>query len=402
MAGMKRCFVCYYHEIILKKNNRIFFEERLYRNVERALGDLPRGPLRRLSGRLLVNLTADSPMEEIGVRLQRVFGLVYCCPAWCSTQNMERLQEDLWELVRGQQFETFKIHARRANKKYPLTSPRINEIVGDFIRQKSGAKVRLRDPDLTCHVDIVQSYAFLYFQRSRGACGLPVSCSGKVVGLLSGGIDSPVAAFKVMKRGCRVVFAHFHSLPYTTRESLDKVRSLVAILNRYQYSAHIYMVPFADVQREIVAFTPLETRVIMYRRFMMRLAERIAYRERAQALVTGESIGQVASQTLENLRVISDACELPILRPLVGDDKEEIIDLARRIDTFPISILPEQDCCSLFVPRHPETRARLEGIRRIESGLEVDRMVEETLRRTEVEKTQFGGKKAPAVLSAES
>ena len=394
---MKRCFVGYYHEIILKRGNRAFFERRLSENVQKALTGLPYASIRRLSGRILVELVAESPIEEVGTRLQKVFGLVFCCPAWMSTQNMEQLQEDLWSLVQDRKFGTFKIDSRRANKKYPLNSQQMNEHLGAIVGERSGQRVRLEKPDLTCYVDIVEDHAFLYFEKLRGGLGLPVSSSGKVVVLLSGGIDSPVAAYKVMKRGCRAIFVHFHSLPHTSPESLDKVRLLVSILNEYQYGSKTYMIPFADAQRQVVAFTPMETRVIMYRRIMMRLAEAIARRERAHALVTGDSIGQVASQTLENLRAVSDATRFPILRPLVGEDKEEIVAVARRIGTFETSILPHDDCCSLFVPRHPETRARLEGIRRIEGELDIEQIVGDALREMKIEKTQFQSPEPEAV-----
>ena len=386
---MKRCFVCYSHEIILKRKNRAFFERRLKENVEKALAGLPYRSIRRLSGRILVELVPDSPVEEMGARLQKVFGLVFCCPAWKSTQKMEQLQEDLWSLVQTREFDTYKIDSRRANKKYPLNSQQMNEHLGAIIGERSGQRVRLEQPDLTCYVDIVEDYAFLYFEKLKGALGLPLSSSGKVVVLLSGGIDSPVAAYKVMKRGCRAIFVHFHSLPHTTPESLDKVRLLVSILNEYQYGSKTYMIPFADAQRQVVAFTPLETRVILYRRIMMRLAEAIARREGAHALVTGDSIGQVASQTLENLRAISDATQFPIFRPLIGDDKEEIVAVARRIGTFETSILPHDDCCSLFVPKHPETRARLDGIRRVEGELDIDKIVGDALSEMKIEKTEF-------------
>lgn len=386
---MKRYFVCYYHEIILKRGNRDFFERRLSRNASQALKSLPYGSIRRLSGRLVVELLPESPITEIGTRLRKLFGLVFCCPAWLSSQDMEELEQDLWALVRQQKFDTFKINTRRANKDFPLTSVQVNTRLGEVIRKRSGKTVDLGNPDLTCHVDIVENQAFLYFERLRGSGGLPVSTSGKVVVLISGGIDSPVAAYKVMKRGCRVIFAHFHSLPHTTPESLDKVRRLVSILTHYQYRSKLYMFPFAHLQRQIVALTPSPIRVILYRRMMVRLAERAARYERAQALVTGDSIGQVSSQTLENLRAVSDVSTLPILRPLIGEDKEEIVTVARRIDTFATSILPDVDCCSLFVPRHPETRARIDGIRRVEDQLEVDQMVGEAWQQAEVEKIEF-------------
>ena len=396
---MKRCFVCYFHEIILKRKNRAFFERRLKENVEKALAGLPYASIRRLSGRILVELVPDSPIEEVGARLQKVFGLVYCCPAWSSVQNMDQLQEDLWSLVQSQEFDTFKIDSRRANKKYPLNSQQMNEHLGAVVGERSAKRVRLEQPDLTYYVDIVEDYAFLYFEKLRGGLGLPVSSSGKVVVLLSGGIDSPVAAYKVMKRGCRAIFVHFHSLPHTTPEALEKVRQLVALLNDYQYRSKTYMIPFADAQRQVVAFTPEGTRVILYRRIMMRLAEVIARREGAHALVTGDAIGQVASQTLENIRAISDATQLPILRPLIGEDKEEIVAVARRIGTFETSILPHEDCCSLFVPKHPETRARLEGIRRIEGELDIEKIVGDALSEMKIEKTEFHAHLEPEVTT---
>ncbi len=393
-APLQRYFVCHYHEIGLKKNNRAFFENRLLRNIEKALLGLPFVRVRRISGRLIIELGPDPPVEEIGLRLQKVFGLSSCAPAWLSSQDLESLQENLWQLVRSMKFETFKIHARRAHKDFPLTSQQLNQELGAFLLHQSGKRVQLEDPDLTCYLEIVEKYAFLYFDRLKGPGGLPVSSSGKVVVLLSGGIDSPVASYKIMKRGCQAIFAHFHSHPYTTLESQEKVRQLVSILDEYQYGSRLYLIPFAECQRQIVALTPAETRVILYRRLMMRLAERVAFKEGAQALVTGESIGQVASQTLENLRAISRVTHLPVLRPLVGEDKEEIICLARRIGTFEVSILPDSDCCSLFVPRHPETRARTEDIDRIEGQLDVERMMQETFQRAELEKLGSRSKQA--------
>jgi thiamine biosynthesis protein ThiI len=194
--------------------------------------------------------------------------------------------------------------------------------------------------------------------------------------LLSGGIDSPVAAYRMMRRGCRVAYAHFHSFPHTTAESQEKVRLILRILSRYQENSRLYLVPFGDLQRELVAYAPAPLLVILYRRFMVRIAEALSARERASALVTGDSLGQVASQTLENLAVVSAAARLPLFRPLIGDDKEDIISLARRIGTYDISILPDQDCCTLFVPKHPETMARLAEVEAVEKGLEVARLVE--------------------------
>ncbi len=384
---MQRFILCHYHEIALKKKNRAYFEGLLCRNIERALEGLPFGSVHRLFGRLVVQLRSDSPVEEIVARLENVFGIASYSPAWACPAELEAMKGALWELVsRRSGFETFKIHSRRADKKFPMDSPYMNEQLGALIREKTGKRVQLRDPDLTCYVHVVDRRAFLYFDRLAGPGGLPVSSAGKVVVLISGGIDSPVAAYKMIRRGCRVVFAHFHSFPHTTSESQEKVRELVSELSRYQFRSVLYLVPFAEAQRRIVALTPPETRVILYRRLMLRAAQRIARRERAKALVTGDSIGQVASQTLDNLAVVSSVARLPVFQPLIGDDKEEIVALARRIGTYEISIRPDQDCCSLFVPKHPETRARLSAIQEIEKSLDGQAILRDMQQRAVVEK----------------
>jgi thiamine biosynthesis protein ThiI len=297
---------------------------------------------------------------------------------------VEDLEVKSWDLIEGKSFKSFKIDTRRADKSFPLTSVEINQRVGAYVKTRSQAEVDLEQPELTCWIEIVERLALIYVERLRGPGGLPVGTSGKVVVLLSGGIDSPVAAWKMIKRGCTPVFVHFHSFPYTNKESQEKARQIAKLLANYSLKAKIYLVPFAEVQRHIMVETPLSTRVILYRRFMMRLAEQIAVRERARVLVTGDSVGQVASQTIENIDVISRAVSMPILRPLVGDDKIEIVDVARRIGTFEISILPDQDCCSLFVPKHPETKADLNEIEQSEARLDMREVMKAAVESAEV------------------
>ena len=234
-------------------------------------------------------------------------------------------------------------------------------------------------------MELVGQHAYLYFEKIAGGGGLPARSGGRVMCLLSGGIDSPVAAYRLMRRGCQMMYVHFHSFPHTTAESQEKVRRIIQILSRYQLESRLYMVPFAELQREIVAFAPPSLRVVLYRRFMVRIAEVIAAKEKAAALVTGDSLGQVASQTLNNLRAVSAAASIPIFRPLIGDDKEEIIRVARAIGTYEISILPDQDCCTMFVPRHPETMARLEQVDQAESVFEVAGLVRAAVDRGERE-----------------
>lgn len=382
-----RYLICRYHEIILKGKNRRYFEIRLRDNVQRALAGLPQTRLFRLSGRLMVAVPADAPFEEYRDRISRVFGIASYSFAWPVSSDLEVLKGHLWELVRGRSFDTFKIAARRTPHACPIPSPEINRILGAHIQQMSGKGVRLEDPDLTCHVEFVSpDLTFAHFEKIPGAGGLPAGTSGKVAVLLSGGIDSPVAAFKMMRRGCRAVFVHFHGYPHTTLDAQEKVRRLVRLLTRYQGGSVLYMVPFAECQRRIVAGSPPELRVILYRRMMVRIAERISRKQRTRALVTGDAVGQVASQTLPNLDVVSRAARGLVLRPLIGEDKEDIIAQARRIGTYETSIEPEEDCCTLFVPKHPETNARLGRVEEVEAGLDVVGMTEEAFRQAEVEK----------------
>jgi len=378
---MTRCFVCHYHEISLKKANRSFFEKILVQNIRAALKGLPYRDVRRMPGRILVKLEDESPVNEIAARLQKVFGLVSASPAWQVEQDLDAIGATAWSLIQNLEFESFCVRARRSDKNFPLNSQQMNERLGAFLVQKSGRRVRLENPDLTCHVELTERIALIYFDKFEGVGGLPTGSSGKVVVLLSGGIDSPVAAYKIMKRGCRALFVHFHSFPHTTIEAQDKVRRLVGVLDQYQLGSDLYLVPFAEAQRQVVAFTPPETRVILYRRLMVRLAEKIARKKGALALVTGDSIGQVASQTLENLYTVGSVAQLPLLRPLVGDDKEEIIGQARRLGTFDISTIADVDCCSLFVPKHPETRGNPASIAKIEEQLNLDAIMEDALER---------------------
>ncbi len=379
-----RIFVVHYHEIGLKGRNRDRFEEQLCANIRKALSGLPFKAARRISGRLLVALQTDSPADAVARRLQTVFGVAYAAPAVVCGQDIETVRETAWSLVRDLKFATFKIDAKRSEKGYPLTSVQINADVGEAVRLRSGARVQLKNPDLTCYVEIVEKIALLFTERLRGRGGLPLGVSGRAVSLLSSGIDSPVASYKIMKRGVEIVFVHFHSQPYTDRNSQRNVEEIVSVLTRHQYRSTLYLVPFIAVQEKIMSGAPASHRVILYRRAMLRIAERIALREGAKALVTGENIGQVASQTLSNILAINEVATLPVLRPLSGEDKEEIIAAAQRIGTYDISIEPYEDCCSLFVPRHPETHANAQTVRNMEAGLDLDPAIEQVLAASEI------------------
>jgi thiamine biosynthesis protein ThiI len=278
--------------------------------------------------------------------------------------------------VRAKPFRSFRITTRRANKKFQLNSMEIDRHVGERVKEATGSSVNLIEPELTIFIEILPREAIFSFEKFPGSRGVPVGTGGRVAALLSGGIDSPVAAYRMLKRGCRITFIHFHSVPFLSRASQQKAKELTELLNRYQQRTVLYLVKFGELQRRIMLTTPTPLRVIMYRRFMLRIATKLAKRHRARALVTGESLGQVASQTLENLSVIEQASGFPVLRPLIGMDKEEIIEQAKAIETYSISILPDQDCCQLFIPTHPATRCRLWEVEAVEEELDVEEMVD--------------------------
>lgn len=374
--------VIHYHEIALKLGNRRFFEQQLRRNVLRATSALGVKDVLRLSGRMLVILEPGADWEKIGTALRKVFGIAYFAPVVKLEQNMAEIKATAVQLLAGKNFASFKVETKRSQKHFPITSPQINAEVGEHLLDHFPARVDLSQPELTLRIEIVDNYVLMYTGRTEGPGGLPVGTSERAVCLISGGIDSPVAAYKMMKRGVKLIFVHFHSAPFTSPASQRNVERLVEMLNTYQFRSKLYLVPFAEIQQHIVAHAAPSYRVLLYRRAMVRLAEKIAYKNRAHALVTGENVAQVASQTLVNMRVINEAATLPILRPLAGDDKQEIIAAARRIGTFEISTEPFEDCCSLFVPPHPETRAKLPMIHEFEAKLDLQPLIEQTVAQT--------------------
>jgi tRNA uracil 4-sulfurtransferase len=364
-----------YHEIALKKGNRAYFTELLKRNLVSAVKDLGVKDIRSLSARVLLSFKNDIEPQIIARRIGAVFGVANFSLVEKTARDIDVLRERILAALNGAHFESFRIETQRGDKTFPLNSPEINRQLGAAVKQQSGARVDLSNPALTVIVEILPRDAFFGFDKIQGAGGLPVGASGRLVSLISGGIDSPVAAYRMMQRGCRLIFVHFHSAPYLDKTSQEKVRQLVSMLTRHQFHSRLYLVPFGEIQRQIVAAVSRPLRVVLYRRMMLRMAEGVARKENAKALVTGESLGQVASQTLENMSVIQQAATLPILRPLVGMDKQEIIDQARRIGTFEISSIPDQDCCQLFVPKHPATKARVDEVEDAESNYDPKEML---------------------------
>jgi thiamine biosynthesis protein ThiI len=363
-----------YHEIALKKGNRRYFTEMLKRNLLSAVKDLRVKEIRSLPARLLLTFKGEIDPESAIERVRAVFGVANFSLVERTPRDIEALRARILESLNGTAFASFRIETQRGDKTFPLTSPEINRQLGAAVKERSGARVDLTNPELTVSVEILPREAFFGFHKIQGAGGLPVGASGRVVSLISGGIDSPVAAYRMMQRGCRLIFVHFHGAPYLDKTSQEKVRTLVSALTRHQFHSRLYLVAFGEIQRQIVAAVNRPLRVVLYRRMMLRIAEAIARSEKAKALVTGESLGQVASQTLENIAVIQQAASLPVLRPLVGMDKQEIIDQACRIGTFEISSIPDQDCCQLFVPKHPATKAQSREVEEAEARFEVREM----------------------------
>jgi thiamine biosynthesis protein ThiI len=365
----------HYGEIALKKGNRPYFTRRLRENIEAATGPLGVARVQEKMGRFLLRLTPGAATTEIEARLARTIGIANFATAIRAPLDLEGLTAAVEGLVDGRTFPSFRITARRADPAYPHKSPVLERHLGAAVQRLTGARVDLEHPACTVYVEVLPGEVLCHVDRTPGPGGLPVGSSGTVTALLSGGIDSPVAAFRMIKRGCRIHFVHFSGQPFHDTRSVEKAEELAGVLATYQGPSRMAVVPFGEIQREVVLAVPQDLRVVIYRRLMLRIAGRLAAADRSRGLVTGDSLGQVASQTLENLGVIESASPLPVLRPLIGMDKEEIILQARALGTYEISIEPDQDCCRLFVPRHPATRATPGEVAAAEATLDVEKLV---------------------------
>ncbi len=372
------------HEVSLKGGNRRWFEGKLTAAVNRALSDLPIARIERPSWRVLVTFKEPVPFVEAARRLGTVFGIHSIKPIIHAGQTLDDLQAAIAVAIEGKSTPNFAVRCLRSDKSYPMTSTEIEVEVGGVVQEQTGWPVNLGNPALKIQILLdVHGFSF-WLHAAEGPGGLPTGTGGRASCLLSGGIDSPVSAYAMMKRGMVLDFVHFHSFPQTDPASMEKVEELVEILVRFQGPARLAMVPLLPIQEAIIAHCPAEFRVLLYRRFMLRIAEKLARKFRSKALITGESLGQVASQTIENLVAVEAVTRMPVLRPLISLDKQEIIKTARRAGTYETSIRPHFDCCSFHLPERPATKSKAWELDSVEEELDIHALVMTALRNTEI------------------
>ena len=389
-----------YHEIALKGRNQWRFVDQLRHNLRALFGDVGLGNMRGEGPRVIVEIPDAVPDAVVIERAALLFGLQNFSLSYEVPLELEAIKREAIARAREHPARSFRVTTRRGDKRFAMNSMEIDREVGAAVQEALGYAVDLSNPELVISIEMLARRAFVSAGKIPGAGGLPAGVSGRAVALLSGGIDSPVAAYRMMRRGLKLDFVHFHAHPLVSAASRDKACELVSHLTRYQSASTLALVAFGNFQREIVAHSLRPLRVILYRRLMVRIACALAAKSRATALVTGESLGQVASQTLDNMAVIENSSTLPILRPLVGSDKNEIIAQARVLGTFETSIIPDEDCCTLFVPAHPETHARLDEVEAAEERLDIARMVFEAVGAAEIRRFVFPARAERPIKSA--
>ena len=377
---MYNALVVHFHEIGLKGRNRQFFEDALVKNLRRALRGTGYKRVRRGFGRVMVDLEPEGRVHEAAQRAARVFGVAYVGLGRRVESDLQEIGAAALELIREEKFESFAVRARRTHSNFPHRSMEVQEVVGALIKETTGARVDLKNADATAWVEMFGGTGIVFARRFEGPGGLPTGVSGKMLALMSGGIDSPVAAWRMGRRGAEVELIHFHGQPFTDPSSVRQAEELATALAKYQLQVIMHLVPLGDAQREIVTHAPSSMRMVLYRRIMMRISAELAGEIGAQALITGDSLGQVASQTIENIRTVDAALDgVQVFRPLIGMDKQEIMDEAKRIGTYTISTRQYQDCCVLFAPRDPATKSAPETALRSERDLDMDALVGKAL-----------------------
>jgi len=386
MENREHVILVRYGEIALKGLNRHTFIDLLVKNIRGALSHLDSAEVKKIQGRIIVHIS-DDELDQGVEAVSRVFGVVSLSPATVVASQMDQIEPVVLEEADRAPFESFKICVKRSDKRFPMTSPEIGRHLGGVVLKHydgQGKKVKMKGADREIWVEVRES-AYIYSEFVKGRGGLPVGCSGQATLLLSGGIDSPVAGYMMAKRGVKLTAVYFHSFPFTSDRAKEKVVELGRIMTRYTGHFDLYVVPFTDIQTKIVQICPERQTTLIIRRFMMRIAEKIAKQTGSLSLITGESLGQVASQTQESLSATGSVVDMEVLRPLIGMDKQEIVEIAQDIGTFETSILPYEDCCTIFVPKHPETHPNLKKIAAGEAGMmdDAERMIQEAVDQAE-------------------
>lgn len=379
---MKHKYVLRFDEICLKKGNREFFESRLYQNLKETISEY--GKVRLFPKRNRVLIHSDLALEQMAPILRRISGICDFSPVDVVVTDLGAIEQALLQLTRAMQAGSFKLEVKRSYKEFHMNSMQLAAHLGSIIHKELQWPVDVNQPTHVLQVDVHPHESYVYGERFNCMGGLPTGSSGKLISLLSGGIDSPVASYKMISRGCRVTYVHFHNEHEDGKDIKDKLLKIGAQLSKFQPSTKLYMIPFGNLQRALIGFIPSKYRMIAYRRCMFRLASIIRFKEKASAYVTGDSVGQVASQTLRNLHVIHSVADGPVLSPLIGFNKNEIIDIARYIDTFNLSILPYSDCCSFLVDEHPETAMNLNEMEDLEARIPLADLIEDIMKNTKL------------------
>lgn len=367
-----------YAEIGLKGKNRVHFEQRLVQNIKNKIKDCK---VTRPRGRIFV----DTDEKNIH-KLEKIFGISTYSIAKEIKMDIDTIKDEVFELAKEKkdEFESFKVQSKRMDKSFPMKSPEINMVAGQRVFEELKKEVKFKNPDLVIHVELIQNRAFIFTDSKQGLKGLPVGVSGRVMSLLSGGIDSPVSSLLMMKRGCDVHFIHFHNFPYVKQASIDKVKDLYNLVKEFENESKLYLVPFTDAQKEVVSKCSSKYRILLYRRIMLKIASIIAKKNKCRALITGENLAQVASQTINNMFCVDNSTDMLVLRPLVGLDKSDIVEMAKEYGTFEKSIEPHEDCCTFFMPQNPETNAKLNLLEKEEEKIDVDAIVKDCINKIEI------------------
>ena len=369
----------HYSEIALKKNNRKFFEKIFINNIKVHIKNLSYKKIYLKAARIFISDINHNEWDHFKKILKNVMGLKNATLMIESETTIENIKSISEKLVSKVNFKTYRITTKRHDKSLSFDSRDINIKIGQHIQDLTKKSVSLKFPDINIRIELLQDKSYIGFDQIKGYSGLPANCQEKALSLISSGIDSPVASFEMIKRGVSVDYIHFHSYPATSMASIDNVKKLLNVLSNYQLKSNLFLVPLLEIQQSIMAQIPDKYWVIFFRRYMVKIANEVSKRSNAIALITGDSIGQVASQTLSNIRAISNISELPILRPLSGCNKEDIVNKAKAINTYDISVEPYQDCCSFFVPPHPETKARMTQVDILEKKLNLEDVYNKTL-----------------------